>query len=170
MSVELSPFGWAFRPIQRYADFTGRAPRAEYWWYVLATMVVGIAVGFIDGVVGAPIVGDLGPATLLFDLILFVPGLAVVVRRLHDIDRSGWWALLSASSYAFLVVPLTSTNPDEPFGALQAMGVGPLIAIFGAWLIGAVVLLVFMITRGDEGANNYGPDPYDRGQLEEIFA
>ncbi len=69
----------------RYATFTGRAGRSEYWYFVGFTLLVlGAGMG-VDVAIGTPIVSGLAALALL------VPNVAVTVRRLHDIDRSGWW-------------------------------------------------------------------------------
>lgn len=74
---------------ENYANFNGRASKAEYWWYVLASMLVGFVAGFIDGFFGLNIFN------ILVTLALLIPGIAVSVRRLHDTDRSGWWLLIA---------------------------------------------------------------------------
>ncbi len=74
--------------IERYNTFTGRASRDEFWWFVLFVLLVWIAANVIDAALGSPLL------QLVVSLALLVPWLAVVVRRLHDADRSGWWALL----------------------------------------------------------------------------
>ena len=81
------------QPLRRYRQFTGRADRAEYWLFVLFSIVVGLVVGAIGAVVFR---GGLVGQTLQFlaALYLFVPSLAVGARRLHDTDRSAWWLLL----------------------------------------------------------------------------
>jgi uncharacterized membrane protein YhaH (DUF805 family) len=75
----------------KYAAFTGRAARPEYWYWALFVFVVSIVLAIIDG-----LLFDSGIRVLqsLFDLAVLLPGIAVAVRRLHDIDRSGWWLLL----------------------------------------------------------------------------
>lgn len=73
---------------ENYANFNGRASRGEYWWYVLASFLVGFVTGFIDGFFGLNIFN------ILASLALLIPGLAVSARRLHDTDRSGWWILI----------------------------------------------------------------------------
>jgi uncharacterized membrane protein YhaH (DUF805 family) len=80
---------WQTVVMKRYAQFDGRAGRAEFWWFALANLIVG------------GILSILGQVTFLFSIIYFVysvalivPGLAVGVRRLHDTNRSGWWLLL----------------------------------------------------------------------------
>ena len=72
----------------RYADFNGRAGRAEYWYFVLFNILVGTAVGLV-----AMLVGDW--FSYIYSLALLVPGVAIGVRRLHDIGKSGWWLLIS---------------------------------------------------------------------------
>lgn len=74
----------------KYCCFTGRASRSEYWWWVLFTFIVGVIVGIVfgDGTTGTIISG-------LVSLALFLPGLGLGVRRLHDIGRSGWAILLA---------------------------------------------------------------------------
>lgn len=76
---------------QKYADFNGRAPRSEYWWFVLAYAVAYFVVAIIGGILGK--IGMFLP--LLFALALLVPMLAVSVRRLHDVNKSGWWVLIA---------------------------------------------------------------------------
>ena len=75
-----------------YAVFRGRAPRPEYWYWVLFQVLLGVPLAIIDGVAFGQYAGVfLG----LGALAMFLPNLAVTVRRLHDIDNSGWWILIS---------------------------------------------------------------------------
>ena len=76
---------WYFEALKKYAVFNGRARRKEYWWFVLGNFLVSFAAGFS----GVP-----DSFYTFYDLIMFVPGLAVTVRRLHDTDHSGWWMLV----------------------------------------------------------------------------
>ena len=93
---QLSPIDWAKRPLQKYADFTGRAPRPEYWWFVLAQIIVLIIAMFLDSILGTDFGGSgYGLIYLVVALGLLVPALAAGVRRLHDTNRSGWWLLLA---------------------------------------------------------------------------
>ena len=71
-----------------YVNFSGRACRSEYWFWALFVVLVDIAAGIIDAALWTYAI------TSLVDLALFLPGLALAVRRLHDLDRSGWWFLL----------------------------------------------------------------------------
>lgn len=85
--------------LAKYATFQGRATRSEYWWWALFTTVIGIAVGFATGLVGGLLGGvfkDMGTVVSgLVGLALLIPSLAVLVRRLHDSGRSGWWFWIS---------------------------------------------------------------------------
>ena len=77
----------------KYVTFQGRAPRSEFWWFTLFVTVATIALAFVDGVIfGLEMV--FSPLSDLFSLATLLPGIAVTVRRLHDVDRSGWWMLL----------------------------------------------------------------------------
>lgn len=75
---------------ERYADFSGRAQRSEYWWFVLFYFLVALAVGAI-GAISETLGGILN---VVVTLGLLIPSIAVAVRRFHDMDRSGWWVLL----------------------------------------------------------------------------
>ena len=99
--------GWFFKALAQYTDFHQRARRREYWWFVLVAYAVeAIAVGFTlitlnDAWDGSTLDSDrigvftwiMMIGTLAVSLLLVIPYLAVTVRRLHDTDRSGWWAL-----------------------------------------------------------------------------
>ncbi len=69
--------------LSKYADFKGRASRSEYWWFVLFIVLIAAAASLVSGTLYA-----------LTTLALLLPHAAVSVRRLHDIDRNGWWILL----------------------------------------------------------------------------
>lgn len=71
-----------------YIKFEGRSNRGEYWWAVLGLFLVGIVLGIIDGLLGIAVLGT------VFSLATLIPGIAIGVRRLHDIDKSGWWYLI----------------------------------------------------------------------------
>ncbi|MDC0136789.1 DUF805 domain-containing protein [Sulfitobacter sp.] len=75
----------------RFVDFKTRSTRSQYWWFTLWSVIVSIITGIIDVSLG---MGDTGPVGLLTSLVLFLPSLAVAIRRLHDIGRTGWWMLL----------------------------------------------------------------------------
>lgn len=76
--------------LSKYATFEGRAARPEFWWWVLATVLASIVAGLVDRL----LFGDGQLLQGLLGLAIIVPNLAVGARRLHDIDRTGWWQLI----------------------------------------------------------------------------
>lgn len=119
-------FGDAIRScLQKYATFAGRAPRSEFWWFWLFGGLVSAVCGVIDtAILGAP-AGE-GWLSALAGLALLLPSLAVSVRRLHDIGRSGWWwwiALIPIIGWIVLIVwycqasqPGTNQFGPDPLG------------------------------------------------------
>ncbi len=87
---------WYIKVLKQYADFSGRARRKEYWFFVLFNALFAIAAMIVDNVLGLAMqdVGY-GPFYMNYALAMIVPGIAVVVRRLHDIGKSGWYFLLA---------------------------------------------------------------------------
>ena len=79
------------QPLRKYADFTGRARRSEFWLFWLFTIVVGGIAGALDYMLFP---GEVEPLQLIVGLGLMIPSLAVAFRRLHDTDRTAWWLLL----------------------------------------------------------------------------
>ena len=77
--------------LTKYVTFSGRASRSEFWYWTLFAVLVAIGSGIIDQ---ALIDSETGLVQPLTGLIFFLPGLAVGIRRLHDIDRTGWWELI----------------------------------------------------------------------------
>jgi len=116
---------WYFEVLKKYAVFSGRARRKEYWYFFLFNIIVSIVLGVIDGITGSfsPEAG-MGLLGGIYALAVLIPGIAVSVRRLHDTDRSGWWLLIA-------LIPL----------------------------IGAIVLLVFMVQDSKPGQNQFGSNP-----------
>ena len=76
--------------LNKYATFTGRAQRSEYWYFFLFLVIVNIVASVLD----SAIFGDISVLYLIATLALLVPSIAAGVRRLHDTDKSGWWLLL----------------------------------------------------------------------------
>ena len=154
-------------PLRKYATFSGRARRAEFWWFTLFSWVVGIAAGFIDRTTDAPVLrGLLGLAFML-------PSLAVGVRRLHDGGRSGWWLVLPVLSLVAFIV-ITVVISIDASGAAEnwfiALGLFTMIASL-AFLGLLVLLLVWFVQRGTDGSNRFGEDPLNpAGDFAEVFS
>lgn len=82
--------------LKKYTDFSGRATRSEYWYFILFTFLFSIVVGLLDGLVGTKeIVGNYGLISSIYYLIIIIPSIAIAVRRLHDVNKSGWMLLIS---------------------------------------------------------------------------
>ncbi len=78
----------------KYADFSGRASRSEFWWFALFGFIGGIVTAVIDVMIFGYSLEAYGPTNIIFSVITFLPYIAVGARRLHDINRSGWWQLI----------------------------------------------------------------------------
>lgn len=106
---EASGFGWYTLVLKKFAVFSGRARRKEYWMFMLFNVLIAIAIGAIEGAFRSK-----GMISNLYSLAMFVPGIAVGVRRLHDTNRSGWWLLLPIVNLVFLC--LDSQREANRFG------------------------------------------------------
>ena len=86
---------WYIKVLRNYAVFGGRAQRAEYWFFVLFNAIASIGLLIVDGLIGTyNMQTGLGLLNIVYSLGVLIPSIAVSVRRLHDIGKSGWWLLL----------------------------------------------------------------------------
>lgn len=173
---------WMILPFKRFFDFKGRSRRKEFWMYTLFVILVSVVLVFLDSVLGlgGRATGDteltntsMGAAgamsggwlTTIFSLATLIPSLAVSVRRLHDIDRTGWWILLPVGPYLLGIV-LALGGIAGGGGAMAGIG----IVLFGVALITAILLLVWYCMPGTTGPNRFGEDPKGEGtNAEEVF-
>jgi len=157
---------YMFLPLKRYAEFSGRSRRMEYWMFTLFILMTWIVLGgLFVAMVGSAIfsaaggsagglfaTGGIAMVLLLVMcvvwLALLIPSLAVAVRRLHDTERSGWWV------GGYLILAVVSNVLRSSMGS---GGLATLLSV--ATLIYAITLLVFMFLDGTRGPNKYGPDP-----------
>lgn len=99
---------WYLEVMKQYAVFKGRARRKEYWMFVLINTLIAMTVGFVAGLIDG-ILGGAGllvaSINLMYALATFIPSLAVAVRRMHDIGRSGWWVLVPLVNFVYLCLP-----------------------------------------------------------------
>ena len=100
---------WYIGVLKKYAVFEGRARRKEYWMFFLFNVIIAFVLGFIGGMLGVKILGN------LYSLAVLVPAIAVGVRRMHDTDHSGWWLLFPIVNLIFAVTG--GTQGDNRFGA-----------------------------------------------------
>jgi uncharacterized membrane protein YhaH (DUF805 family) len=85
---------WYLDAWKNYVTFTGRSRRKAYWMFVLFNIIAAVLAGVIDNVLGLAGKDGYGPISGLYSLAVFIPGLALAIRRLHDTGRTGWWMLL----------------------------------------------------------------------------
>ncbi len=166
---------WMILPLRRYADFRGRSCRAEYWWFLLFGVLAGIVASLLDLFIFGPavvtrhvsMVGGI-PITVTqtssrfigtaLSLALLCPQLAVVTRRIHDVDHTGWWAVLPIALAAVAGFGVAAGHLLDLGGLAGLMTVVTAISVVAA-VFGAIVLFVWTCTRGTGGPNRFGPDP-----------
>jgi uncharacterized membrane protein YhaH (DUF805 family) len=106
---------WFLKFLNQYADFSGRARRKEYWMFFLFILIFAVMANILNIVLRTTVIN------ILYVLVIFIPNLAVSVRRLHDIDKSGWWIFINLipliGSIWYLVLLATDGNPgDNQYG------------------------------------------------------
>jgi uncharacterized membrane protein YhaH (DUF805 family) len=92
---------WYIEVMRKYAVFSGRARRLEYWMFVLSNVIIAVVLSIIDGIADSDSEGSRSTLTTLYVLAILIPSLAVGVRRLHDTGRSGWWMLIGVRQHLF---------------------------------------------------------------------
>ena len=142
---------------QKYATFSGRARRSEFWWFFLFSFVLGLI----------PVV------SVISGLVLLIPGLAVGWRRMHDIGRPGYHYLMPLAvillvglAFAALAslgfAPTNGSDPSPVFIALFAIAA---LAVLGA----LIVQIVWLASSSQRGPNEYGPEPGAEVRVEGVF-
>ncbi len=125
---------WYFEVLKKYADFSGRARRKEFWMFALVNFIIMIVLAVLMAISTAVNGQQASGLTYLLMIIfgvyylaVLVPSIAVAVRRLHDTNKSGWWLLAG-------IIPIVNS-------------------------IGGIVLLVFYCLDSEAGPNKWGPNP-----------
>jgi len=113
---------WYLEVLKKYAVFSGRARRKEYWFFVLFNFIFAVVLAFIDGMIGTfdPETGY-GVLSGIYGLAVIIPGIAVTIRRLHDTDRSGWWLLilfipLIGAVWLLVLMVIDGTSGQNQYG------------------------------------------------------
>ena len=111
---------WYLEVLKKYAVFSGRARRKEYWFFFLFNIIFIIVLSFIDVIIGTyNAQANIGLLSGIYTLAVVIPGIAVSVRRLHDTDRSGWWILIGLIPILGGIVILIFMLLDSQPGANQ---------------------------------------------------
>lgn len=106
---------WYLKVLKNYAVFSGRARRKEYWMFVLFNVIFAIVAIILDNILGTAIEGvGYGFFYIIYALAVLIPSLAVAVRRLHDVGKSGWWIFISLVPIigAIWILVLLFTNSE----------------------------------------------------------
>lgn len=103
---------WYLGVLKQYVVFTGRSRRQEYWMFVLFNFLIVFAIGIVEKLVGSD-----GVLSSLYSLAIFLPTLGVLIRRLHDSGRSGWWLLINLIPVIGFLVMLYFLVQDSQLGA-----------------------------------------------------
>jgi len=161
---------WYLEAWTKYAVFSGRARRREYWTFTLFNAIITWLVQF-----GIPhksysyrsqlVIPVILVILWLFGLASLLPGLAVCVRRLHDTGRSGWWLLIvivpAIGAIVLNIIGAIVLNTSYTTSFVTGRIVGLLSGILVMILLtfGIIVLLLFTVQDSDSGENRYGPNP-----------
>ena len=102
-------------PLKKYAVFNGRASREEYWYFYLFNFIIAFVLGFIEGMPGINPGPDESIFADIYSLAVLIPSLAVGVRRMHDVDKSGWYILIPL--YDLILALRAGTDGDNKYGS-----------------------------------------------------
>ena len=139
---------WYLAALKKYAVFSGRAQRKEFWVFTLFNVLISGVLGIVDGLLFGTEETDPLVLALLYNVAVFLPALAVSVRRLHDTGRRGLWMVL-------VLIPLLPPNR----GLQVLSGAEPDVLTLGNLLLWNLLLLLFLVQNSQPGDNNYGPNP-----------
>ncbi len=155
---------------RKYGDFSGRAPRPEYWWWLVGYVIAGSILATIDTFIVSLVDQEdaFSPLYLVFVLAVLLPSLAVTSRRLHDTGKSGWWLLVWIGITSIGWIPFALGVAAFALGLLDdwsGTNVEFIPLILGGFLTLVVQVSVFiwmilwLARQGDAGPNSYGPSP-----------
>ncbi len=155
---------------KKYGDFSGRAPRPEYWWWLVGYVIAGSILATIDTFIVSLVDQEdaFSPLYLVFVLAVLLPSLAVTSRRLHDTGKSGWWLLVWIGITSIGWIPFALGVAAFALGLLDewsGTNVELVPLILGGFLTLVVQVSVFiwmvlwLARQGDSGPNSYGPSP-----------
>ena len=169
---------WFLKALRQYADFKGRARRKEYWMYTLFVIIFAIVVTILDFVLGLRLTiteldelnipVELGLLNTLLGLALFIPSWAVLVRRLHDVGKSGWWCLIvfiPSIINAIIMLTLYFEVFDlEILTAIKWLLFASSVVLVGL-IVCCTILIVWCCTDGQPGENKWGVNPKEEIEM-----
>lgn len=155
---------WFVKCIRNYVNFRGRASRSEYWYFILFSVLFLIAAILLDKLLFG---NSRSVFYSVFALFIFLPQIAVMVRRLHDTNRSGkivlwyyltgivWILLMAFLGYSNFIAAARGQSVGSPTGFFLAV----ILIVTFVFLVWGIFFLVWFCTKGTTGDNKYGPDP-----------
>ena len=192
-----------FQPLARYVDFQGRARRSEYWLWALFLFLLNSALTLVQtfsvGAAGVASVGTANAAANPFAVLglmsivkvvvflaLLLPSIAVSVRRMHDIDRTGWWIIMPTTVFLLAFIAVIALDGGQFINEMKALGsvaksgyvapgagmamamaiLRPLLWAILLSLLAKLATFIFRVSPGTVGPNRFGPDP--KGQATDI--
>ena len=160
---------------RHYFQFSGRATRPQFWWWILFLAIAGTVLGIVDRIIGWD---GFNPLPNLFTLATLLPTLAVTSRRLHDIGKTGWWQLVWqivfgvpwAVAFTMFIIILLAFGKSWDWTIADPANFAEIIAdllpAVLAFIVAAAVslclaiwIIIWLARPGDPGPNRYGPDP-----------
>ncbi|QLB21252.1 hypothetical protein A6B43_06835 [Vespertiliibacter pulmonis] len=140
---------WYLEVLKKYAVFSGRARRREYWMFILLSNIISLGLLYVDyqsGSLGRGLV-----ISNIYSLAVLLPALAVGVRRLHDTGRSGWWVLLILFPLIMIYLSI--------YLAINGITADLVLPVSILGLIMLISFIVLMCKDSQSGENKYGPNP-----------
>ena len=134
--------------LSKYAVFSGRARRKEYWYFFLFNVIVGFIIGFLGGAMQKP--KAMTALSIAFTLAFLLPSIAVAIRRLHDTGRSGWWYLLGVPGVVLAQAANQMRSPDNTVLPLAMALVS---------LAFTVPVFIWLCRDSQPGPNRFGENP-----------
>lgn len=144
---------WYLKVLNQYFDFSGRARRMEYWMFTLVNALISFGVGIFDSIIGAnEILGT------VYSLAIFIPGMAVTVRRLHDVGKSGWLmlvpfvAIVLTFALGFIFLDLSDSTSESTLLVF-------IFGLFGFIALASFIWITVLLFTDSKPDNKYGPNP-----------
>jgi len=106
---QIKKMNYYLKVLQNYATFSGRARRSEYWYFALFNIIISIGFGFVCGLMQVPQIAN------IYTLAILIPSIAVGVRRMHDVGKSGWFLLIPI--YNLILACTDGVKGDNEYGA-----------------------------------------------------
>ena len=167
---------YLFKTFAAYADFNGRARRAEYWQWTLFMLAVNFGFSGLMRILPEIYRSPVNWVSWIWAVGTLVPGIAVIVRRFHDVNRTGWWTLylfIVPIGLLFLFPTLVFLSASYTPGVKVDMGVGRdsiLMAIGFCFALATFIPpLIFLLQDGSRRSNRFGVDPKERDNEVAVF-